>query len=485
MAVLTVGIGKQYRTIPAAIQAAQSGDTIQVDAGTYANQYATITKDLTLIGVGGMVKMTSTGLIPSGKGILVTNGNVTIKNFQFSGAKNANHNGAGIWHARGDLTLDNTGFFNNENGVITGNSGLGNVIVRNSEFGDNGYNSPAGQAHSLYVGRIQSLTVENSYFHGVKYGHEIKSRADTNLIQNSRIYDLNSTASYTIDLAEGGNATIRNNVIQQGPNSPNSVIISYGESGDLNPGTNFLITGNVIINDKPGNIIAVRNTTTNIARIIDNNFYGVTSSQIASGRNTQSGNVFLTVRPILDTSHPWVSVVSALSRTLPGPSNTLLAAALSADMGASATDTVASEPAIDGGGDADPPVMITQGSAALAATAASQGDDITASDYPPDAAPSLVMPKPILVLDAAAPATDDDASGPAPEAIGPGDIDVASGDGDASLGTTMADIDGDWGFAPDTEAGISTATDLAGNTGSMAVLLDLNPNLLWGSGSTT
>ena len=56
MAVLTVGNGKQYQTIPSAIQAAQSGDTIQVDAGTYTNQYASITKDLTLTGVGAWSK---------------------------------------------------------------------------------------------------------------------------------------------------------------------------------------------------------------------------------------------------------------------------------------------------------------------------------------------------------------------------------------------------------------------------------------------
>ena len=50
MAIKTVGIGKGYSTIPAAIAAAQSGDTIQVDAGTYANQYASIAKNLTLEG---------------------------------------------------------------------------------------------------------------------------------------------------------------------------------------------------------------------------------------------------------------------------------------------------------------------------------------------------------------------------------------------------------------------------------------------------
>src|SRR4051812_17608047 len=125
MAVFTVGNGKQFLTIPAAIQAAQSGDTILVDAGTYHNQYAHITKDLTLTGVGGRVEMTSTGLIPNGKGILITDGNVTINNFDFSGATVADRNGAGIRHQSGNLTLNNDGFFNNEMGVLTGNSGLG------------------------------------------------------------------------------------------------------------------------------------------------------------------------------------------------------------------------------------------------------------------------------------------------------------------------------------------------------------------------
>ena len=113
MEVLTVGNGKQYETISAAIQAAQSADTVQVDAGTYTNQYAYITKDLTLTGVGDMVKMTSTGLIPNGKSILITDGNTTVNNFEFSGDKVADRNGAGIRHQSGDLTLNNTEFFNN------------------------------------------------------------------------------------------------------------------------------------------------------------------------------------------------------------------------------------------------------------------------------------------------------------------------------------------------------------------------------------
>src|SRR4051794_20574911 len=68
----------------------------------------------------------------------------------------------------------------------------------------------------------------------------------------------------------GGNVTINGNVIQQGLNSPNNTIISYGEEGHLNPGTNFVVSNNTIINDISGNAIGVRNTTANIAQITNN-----------------------------------------------------------------------------------------------------------------------------------------------------------------------------------------------------------------------
>src|SRR5690348_15410142 len=110
MAVLTVGTDKEYKTVSAAVTAAQSGDTIEVDAGTYTNDYAHITKDITLTGVGGRVEMVSTGLIPNGKGIFITDGNITINNFDFKGAIVADHNGAGIRDQSGDLTLNNDGF---------------------------------------------------------------------------------------------------------------------------------------------------------------------------------------------------------------------------------------------------------------------------------------------------------------------------------------------------------------------------------------
>jgi hypothetical protein len=302
LAVLTVGPGKDFSTIAAAVAAAQNGDIIKVQAGTYINDYVSINKNITLQAVDGMVKMISTGLIPNGKAIVITNGNITINNFAFYGAQVTNRNGAGIRYERGNLVLNNCHFYHNENGLLSASDITGSIKINHSEFGYNGYGD--GYTHNLYVGHIADLTIDRSYFHDANVGHEIKSRSLRTTLKNSRIFDRNSTASYSINLPNGGEVGIQNNEIEQGPNSQNFVIISYGEEGNLNPGTNFVVSNNTIVNHKLESPLAVRNSTTATAQIIENEFFGLTSNQVASGPNVQSGNRFLAIEPSLAEQIP-------------------------------------------------------------------------------------------------------------------------------------------------------------------------------------
>ena len=333
MATLSVGSGKPYSTIAAAVAAAQNGDTIEVQAGTYVNDYTSISKNITLQGVGGMVSVISTGLIPNGKAIFITSGNITINNFEFSGAKVFDGNGAGIRYEGGNLTLNNSYFHDNEDGLLGGSYPTGNLTINNSEFAYNGRGE--GQTHNLYIGTVANLTIDHSYFHDASEGHEIKSRALNTTITNSRIFDMNGTASYSIDLPWGGNALIQNNIIQQGSSSHNPIIITAGEEGNNNPTTSFVISGNTIINDLiSSSSFAVRNSTAATAQITNNKFFGLTSSQIASGPNAQTGDQFLTSEPQLDTTHPW--------------SLTALSIGLVLDTGSSSGDRLTSNPAVKG-----------------------------------------------------------------------------------------------------------------------------------------
>jgi len=308
MAILTVGPGQQFATLSDAVAASNDGDTIYVQAGTYTDDFAIINTKISIIGVGGMAHFVADEPIPNGKGILVTNTDVIVDHLAFSGANVSaalGGNGAGIRYQGGNLMVTNCYFHDNQDGLLGGAFPGGTITIDHSEFGFNGTGD--GLTHDLYVGRIDTLQVTHSFLHDAIVGHELKSRADNTIIQNSRIFDLNSTASYTIDLPNGGAATITGNAIQQGPNSPNSAIISYAEEV-VTPlsGSQLLIQHNTIINERTGSAIGVKNTTsTVIAQILDNHFYGFAAGQIVTGPSTRSGNDFHPSPPPLDTSHPW------------------------------------------------------------------------------------------------------------------------------------------------------------------------------------
>ena len=82
----TVGVGQEFATLSAAIAAAANGTIIYVGAGTYTNDFATVTSSISIIGVGGMVNLVATIPPPNLKGILTVDNNVTIENVSFSGA---------------------------------------------------------------------------------------------------------------------------------------------------------------------------------------------------------------------------------------------------------------------------------------------------------------------------------------------------------------------------------------------------------------
>ena len=103
MATLTVGSNQQFSTIAAAVAASKDGDVIAVKAGTYTNDFATVTTKITIEGVGGMVNLVATTAPPNGKAILVTTTDVTLDHLSFSGAAVADGNGAGVRYEGGNL----------------------------------------------------------------------------------------------------------------------------------------------------------------------------------------------------------------------------------------------------------------------------------------------------------------------------------------------------------------------------------------------
>jgi hypothetical protein len=327
MAILTVGPGQQFSTLSSAIAASHNGDTIDVQAGTYTNDFALINDNITIQGVGGMVNLVATTAPPNGKAILVTNGDITINDVSFSGTTVPDGNGAGIRYESGNLTLNDDYFHDNQDGLLAAANPQGSITINNTEFSHNGTGD--GSTHNLYVNEIGTLTIENSLFTNAVVGHEIKSRADNTIIENSRIIDgPTGTASYSIDLPDGGNAVIKNNVIEQGPLTQNPAIIHYGGEGGPYANSSLQITGNTILNDDPSSsAIALLNQTSISASITNNETYGLTSNQISNGPSSQSGNTMLSSEPTLDLTPPW----QGSNPTPPPPSGSGLTLHVSGD----------------------------------------------------------------------------------------------------------------------------------------------------------
>jgi len=250
--VIQVGPQRQVATLAVAAAVAKSGDTIEVDAGTYPADVAIWTQDrLSIKAVGGRVRLLALGAAAEDKAIwVVRGGDISAQGFDFTGAKVANKNGAGIRFEKGQLTLLDCSFTHNENGILTASDPQAELHIENSEFGNNGFGD--GYSHNLYVGAIRKLTVTGSYFHHAKVGHLLKSRAAENHIFYNRLTDeTGGRASYELEFPNGGLAYVVGNTIQQGPQTENPSMVSFGAEGYKWPQNGLYLVGNTLADDLP------------------------------------------------------------------------------------------------------------------------------------------------------------------------------------------------------------------------------------------
>ena len=316
MAVLTVGPGGDYSTIEAAVQNAGSGDTIAVASGTYTNDFITITKNLTLEAVGGSVNLVATEPAPDGKAIIDEGApgvSVTISGFDISGATDAAQNGAAIRYEAGSLTLDDDTIHGNQEGLLAGADPNGSVTIDNSVFDDNGDGS--GYTHNIYVGAINTLTVENSTIEMALVGHDIKSAAATTTVVDNTIGDgPDGDSSYEIDLPHGGDALISGNTIEKGPDASNPVAISYGEAGNLYANGSLTIDDNTILNNYTAHIGTIVNDVSGTAATLTGNeLYDW--PVLVDGPSDISGNTVLTTEPAFDSNVPCFCAGTAILTT--------------------------------------------------------------------------------------------------------------------------------------------------------------------------
>ena len=323
MATLTVGAGEEYSTLSAAVAASQNGDVIQVQAGTYTNDFpASITDNITIEGVGGLASFVATEAPPNEKGILVigtdlSSPTVTLDDLEFSGASISEAEGgdaAGVRYQTGNLTINNSFFHDNQDGLLASADATGSITITDTEFANNGTTN--GLTHNVYIGAVGTFDITGSYITAVNTGSEIQSRALVNNIIDNRIVDgQTAITSYSINLPNGGVDNVSGNSIEKGPNSENDEFINFGGATAANGGTysnsSLTVSDNTIVNDKHVNAIrAVVNSSTVTVNFTDNSVYGLTASQLAGGTGPTdvSGTTFLTTEPTISDAPPYMTL---------------------------------------------------------------------------------------------------------------------------------------------------------------------------------
>lgn len=277
--VIRVGPGRPYQTVAAAAAAAQDGDVVEIEAGVYsADVAAWYQNNLTLRGVGGFAHLRADGADSQGKAIWVIAGNnVVVENIEFSDVTVPDQNGAGIRADGRNLVVCNGYFHDSDEGIL---GGAGDVLIEYSEFDNNGYGD--GFSHNMYILDAERFTLRYSYVHHARIGHNVKSRARENHILYNRIMDeVSGSASYAIDLPNGGLSFVIGNLLQQGPNTDNSAIVSYGTEGLPGGRThNLFMINNTLVDDYGGRFIQA-NGSASLIRVVNNLLVG--SGTVLSG----------------------------------------------------------------------------------------------------------------------------------------------------------------------------------------------------------
>jgi len=271
---LTVGPSQAYALPSDAARAAKPGDTIRIFPGTYTDCAVLDVDGLVIEGAGPNVVLQ--GKVCNGKGIFVTAGNdITIRNITFTSARAPDHNGAGIRSEGANLTVEDSRFIGNEEGILTASNAASRILIKNSIFRGNG-NCIAACAHGIYAGHIALLRVENCKFEEQHVGHHIKSRAARTEIINNSVQDgPDGSASYLVDLPNGGSALISGNVFEKGPHSGNrQTAIAIGAEQETNQAGGIIVQDNSFSNDTGIATTFVRNYTGRPIVVVRNHLPG-------------------------------------------------------------------------------------------------------------------------------------------------------------------------------------------------------------------
>ena len=230
---------------------AKDGDVVRIDPGDYVDCAIWRASGLVLEAPDGAAHVRDRAC--GEKAIWVIAGDdVTVDNITFSGARAPDQNGAGIRAEGRNLTIRNSRFFDNENGILAAPVEGSTILIERSRFERNG-KCAANCAHGVYVNRIDRLKIVGSTFREQRVGHHIKSGARARADRQHDRGRARRHGELSDRRVAGGEVMIADNVMAEGT--------EVGEPGHRDPylgrgrqrpdGPGYRISGNRFRSDSP------------------------------------------------------------------------------------------------------------------------------------------------------------------------------------------------------------------------------------------
>jgi parallel beta-helix repeat protein len=301
---LTVGSGKQYATIGAALTAASPGDTINVYPGTYNEQLTIAKSGIKLVAqpttsTSNDVIITDPGVSGSVSGAVggalidITVSNTKVTGFQINGTSNDSNLFA-------DVRVRNGG-----SATISNNTILGPVNPSNAAYGigiqvgDSQVSGAAGAG----IAKINGNNISGYFGEGIMVdgsgGNASIGTGGANTIAGSTT---SAVAAYGVQVSRGGSARVQNNTISNNVNTA-------GNSGGIFffqvSSANNVAAKNTISNSSYG-ILVQSSTGSNYGiqvvqnTVIGSSFAGIdvlSSSNVEVENNSVSGSVITAQNP--------------------------------------------------------------------------------------------------------------------------------------------------------------------------------------------
>lgn len=214
-----------------AIALLKEGGTLTIHPGDYYDCIA-IRKSMKLVGLIGPdgSRAHLTKIACNGKAAIDVNApEVEIRGLKISEISVPSQNGACIRVAKTTKTLliKDIVCLNSEDGLLGGTNDLDGVMtIEDSIFEGHGRDD---HAHGVYINGGAKAVLRNVKILASDNGHLLKSGARATLVENSVLAALQGASGATVNSYGGGALTIRNSVLQLGPNTQNHNFLSYAD----------------------------------------------------------------------------------------------------------------------------------------------------------------------------------------------------------------------------------------------------------------